>query len=200
MEDDRARMIGAAWTVLDRSGFEGFKVQLVLREADVSARVFYREFADKDELFLALLRDEMARAAPRLRAAVARVEQPTDKVATWIQSIIGAAGDPRRVARARLFSSLPTIMRRFPREVEEGTALLREPLRDAIADGRDAGVFPWADPEVDARLVYQLAGSALTSSLSDEPQRSLDAVVPETITFVLRALGVPPRTDLVDDR
>ena len=36
--DDRMAIIGAAWTVLERAGFEGFKVQLVFRETGLSAR------------------------------------------------------------------------------------------------------------------------------------------------------------------
>jgi AcrR family transcriptional regulator len=148
-------------------------VQLVLREADISARAFYRDFDDKDELLLALLLDEMARAAPRLRAAVERVDEPTEQVAVWIHSIIGAANDPRRSARARLFSSLPEIMRRFPNAVATGLAELRAPLRDAIAAGVASGDFPWADTDRDAVVIFELAGSALSSSLGEKPDTTI---------------------------
>jgi AcrR family transcriptional regulator len=192
VEEQRDRIVRAAWTVLERSGFEGFKVQLVLREADISARAFYRDFDDKDELVLALLLDEMSRAAPRLRAAVERVADPTGQVAVWIHSIIGAANDPRRSARARLFSSLPEILRRYPDAVAPGLAELRAPLREAIAAGVASGDFPWADPESDAVVIFDLAGSALSSSLGETPNPALDAVVTRTTTFALRALGAPP--------
>src|SRR4051812_14338117 len=169
MDEQRERIVQAAWTVLERSGFEGFKVQLVLREADVSARAFYRHFDDKDALLLALLLDEMARAAPHLRAAVARVADPADQVAVWIGSIIGATNDPRRAARARLFSSLPDILRRFPDDVAPGNAALRAPLREAIEAGMSAGIFPWAEPERDSVRIFELAGGALSSSLAEMP-------------------------------
>jgi hypothetical protein len=134
----------------------------------------------------------MERAADRLRAAVARVDDPVAQVEVWIQSIIGAAADPRRVARARLFSSLPTVMRRYSQVVEEGKHLLQAPLHAAIVAGRDAGVFPWSDPDRDAVVVYELAGSALSSSLADDPEQPLDEVVASTVAFVLRALGMAP--------
>jgi AcrR family transcriptional regulator len=191
--DERAEIIRAAWKVLDRAGFEGFKVQLVTREAGMSARSFYRHFAGKDALLLALLRDEMARAAARLRAAGAKADTPADRVALWIRNIITAADDPRRAARARLFSSLPQVMREYPVEVDEGTALLMEPLRDAIADGTAEGLFNSVDPERDAEMIYRLAGSVMSYALAERPERDVDEIVSSTTGFALRALTSPNR-------
>lgn len=191
-EDEAQTLIGAAWRVLERAGFEGFKVQLVMREAGVSARAFYRHFADKDELVLALMRDEMSRAGSRLRAAVAAFDDPPAQVEAWIRTVISAAADPRRIARARLFSSQQPLFRRFPVELGEETDLLMQPLRDAIARGVDTGAFPWAQPDRDAALAYALAGGELTHALAERPGRDVDDVIADTTGFVLRALGVRP--------
>jgi AcrR family transcriptional regulator len=193
MADDEAqRLIGAAWRVLERSGYEGFKVQLVMREVGVSARTFYGHFTDKDELVLALLRDEMARAGARLRAAVAAADEPAAQVEAWIDAVISAAADPRRVARARLFSAQQPVFRRFPKEVAEGTQVLVEPLRRALARGVETGAFPWCEPDRDAALVYALTGGEMTAALADRPGEDVSDVVAATTAFVLRALGVPP--------
>lgn len=190
--DERQAVIGAAWRVLERAGFEGFKVQRVMREADVSARTFYRHFPDKDSLLLTLMRDEMARAGWLLTAAVRAVDDPVEQVGTWIRTVIGAAADPRRVARARLFSAQQPLYRRFPDELGEGTELLVAPLRAAIAAGIERGVFPWAEPERDAALISVLAGGEMVQSLTGVPPPDVDAVVERTTAFALRALGVPP--------
>ena len=193
MADDEAqRLIGAAWRVLERSGYEGFKVQLVMREADVSARTLYGHFADKDALVLALLRDEMARAGAILRTAVAAADEPAAQVEAWIREVISAAADPRRIARARLFSSQQAVFRRFPKEVAEGTDLLVEPLRRALELGTHTGAFPWGKPERDAALVYALTGGEMTAALADRPGEDVSDLVETTTAFVLRALGVPP--------
>jgi AcrR family transcriptional regulator len=193
MADDEAQqLVGAAWRVLERSGYEGFKVQLVMRDAGVSARAFYRHFPDKDQLLLALLRDEMARAAARLRAAVAEVDDPVAQVEAWIRAVISAAADPRRVARARLFSSQQPLFRRFPWEVAEGTQLLVEPLRQALERGAGSGAFPWVEPDRDAPLIYALTGGEMTAALTDRPGGDVEDVVAATTGFVLRSLGVPP--------
>ncbi len=113
--DERSRLIGAAWTVLERSGYAGFKVQLLLRETGLSARTFYRHFADKDELLLALMTDEYARVGRRIDAALSARRSPDERVVG-----VGARDrDGRRrpgyaAARARLFTSQPAVLRRFP--------------------------------------------------------------------------------------
>jgi AcrR family transcriptional regulator len=193
IDPERQRILEATWTVLARSGFEGFKVQLVLREAGVSARTFYRHFADKDALFLAVTGEEMSRAAPRIRAAVERAQNPVDRVAAWIRSVIGAAGDPKRAARTRLFVSLQTINRRFPGEVATGTESLYESLLETIAAGKEAGIFPWADPARDAVLIHVLVGGLLSdAALADDPTLPLETVIQDATKFSLRALGLPP--------
>jgi AcrR family transcriptional regulator len=193
IDAERQRILEATWIVLARSGFEGFKVQLVLREAGVSARTFYRHFANKDALFLAVVREEMARAAPRIQAAVARAEGPVDRIAAWIRSVIGAAGDPKRASRTRLFVSLQTINRRFPGEVATGTESLYKPLLEAIAAGQRTGLFPWADPARDAALIHVLVSGLLSdASLADAPTRPLETVIEDATNFSLRALGVAP--------
>jgi AcrR family transcriptional regulator len=190
--DERAELVGAAWKVLERSGFEGFKVQLVMREAGVSARRFYQLYPDKETLLLALLQDEMARAGAHLRSALAQSEGPLEQVENWIRGVIGAAADPRRVARARLFTFQQAVMRRFSVELDESIELLVGPLRDALALGRSTGSFPWADPDGDAVLIYALAGGAMTDALVERPDRAVEDVMEQTIGFVVRALGVPP--------
>src|SRR4051812_47980450 len=60
--DEADRLVRAAWDVLARTGFEGFKVASVIRAAGSSTKGFYRHFASKDEMLLALLIDETNRA------------------------------------------------------------------------------------------------------------------------------------------
>ncbi len=194
MDDDLRLVIEAAWRVLERTNFEGFKVERVLHEADISARTFYRHFADKDELLLALLRDEMSRAGGRLRVTVAEVDDPVAKVSVWIRAVIGAAGDPRRVARARLFSSQQGLFWRFAAELHEGTQLLMSPLRDALALGVISGEFPWCYPDRDAPLIYALVGGEMTHALAESPGADVETAIENTIAFVLRSLGIPPAT------
>jgi AcrR family transcriptional regulator len=55
--------VAAAWRVLERSRFRSLKVRQVLVASGSSANVFYRHFPSKAHLLLALLTDEVDRAA-----------------------------------------------------------------------------------------------------------------------------------------
>jgi AcrR family transcriptional regulator len=180
--DERARLVGAAWMVLERAGYEGFKVQLLLRETGLSARTFYRHFVDKDELLLALMTDEYARVATRIRAVLARADGPDAKVAAWIDEIVQAA------------------VRRYPDELSSAARLILEPLEDAIREGRTTGVLPWGDPECDPLLVHHLAGAAMAQALAGGAGRSVDDVAGEVTGFVLRALGARPVAGTREER
>ncbi|MDO8361670.1 MAG: TetR/AcrR family transcriptional regulator [Actinomycetota bacterium] len=192
MDADAQQLLAAAWRVLERSNFETCKVERVMKEAGVSARTFYRYFADKDELLLALMRDEMARSSRYLSAAVAMGNTSADKVRAWITAVIGAADDPRRSARARLFSSQQPMTRKYPMELAEGTAMLTAPLRTALEAGAATGEFPWVDTERDTELIYSLTGGEMTEALSQVPTPSVPERIEATVDFVLRSLGVPP--------
>jgi len=192
MDADAHKLLAAAWRVLERSNFETCKVERVMKEAGVSARTFYRYFADKDQLLLALMSDEMARSSRYLAAAVAAADGPAERVGAWIAAVIGAAGDPRRSARARLFSSQQPMTRKYPEEIAEGTAMLTAPLRAALIDGQADGTFPWADPDRDTSLIYSLAGGQMSDALSEAVTPDIAERTAATIALVLRSLGVAP--------
>jgi AcrR family transcriptional regulator len=190
--DERAELVRAARVVLERAGYEGFKVQLLLRETGLSARTFYRHFAGKDDLLLVLMQDEYARSGARVRAAVARADGAARKVGAWIEEIVQAASDPRRAARARLFTSQPAVLRRFPDEVAAAARLVLEPLAEAIREGRSTGELPGGDPDRDPELILQLAGAAMSQALAEGRDQSVDEVAADVTGFVLRALGARP--------
>lgn len=192
MDAEAQTLLGAAWRVLERSNFETCKVERVMKEAGVSARTFYRYFADKDELLLALMRDEMARSSRYIAAIVAEGATPADKMRAWITAVIGAADDPRRRARARLFSSQQPMTRKYPNELAESTALLTAPLRAALEEGAANGDFPWALVDRDTELIYSLTGGEMSGALAEHPQHSTAERIDATVAFVLRSLGMPP--------
>ncbi len=191
--DERERIVAGAWTVLERSGFEGFKVQLVLREARTSARAFYHHFASKEALLLTLLEDEMRRSGVLLRAAVASATEPDAQVAAWIGFVLRIVERPKLAARARLFTGQQAVNRQFPDQVAISTRHLVDPLQEAIARGRDLGTFPGADPARDARMIYALVGGVQTHALDAPGAEPLDDVIAATVGFVLRALEARPR-------
>ena len=191
-EDEVARIRHAAWHVLERSGFEGFKMQVVLRRADLSARAFYRHFAGKDELLVSLLKEEMVLGRRRIERNMARTSTPSDRVAAWIRSTIELADHPRLASRARLFSSQRALVDQFASDLVEATEEFLRPLREALAAGLASGELPWCDPGIDAQLIHALSGTVMGTALARRDPAITAELTEATIAMVLRSAGVPP--------
>ena len=191
-EDEVARIRHAAWHVLERSGFEGFKMQVVLRRADLSARAFYRHFAGKDELLVSLLKEEMVLGRRRIERNMARASTPSEQVAAWIRSTIELADHPRLASRARLFSSQRALVDRFSADLVEATDQFLEPLRTALAEGKRSGELPWCNPEIDAQLIHALSGTVMGTALARRDPATTAELTEATIAMVLRSAGVAP--------
>jgi AcrR family transcriptional regulator len=188
--EERSKLIRAAWTVVRRSGFDGIKVQLVLKEAGLSARTFYRHFPDKDSLLIALIEDEYGAAAHRLRQAVSEApDDPAAQVAAWIREMLLAADDPARTPRTRLFSSYHLVMGRFPGARVRSTQMILDPLENSIRRGQETGQFNGDNPHEDAQQVGRLAAGALTEYLAGASEvAGIETVIDSTVRFSLRAL------------
>ena len=74
---ERNKLLTAAMEVLKRSGWWGFKVESVLRQAGLSTRSFYRHFEKKSDLLLALLEFELGGAAIKLNRVTAAADSPS---------------------------------------------------------------------------------------------------------------------------
>jgi AcrR family transcriptional regulator len=159
-------LLGAAEEALADQGYAGLRVDDVLDAAGLSTRAFYRHFQGKSELFLALFDREMTRAQQRLRAKLARARTSSAKVETWAAAMLALAYDGRLSRRTRLFLvERQVIAREFPDEIARCIRLMLEPLEEAIAQGRDAGAFPDADPQRDALAIHHLCTGLMVDRL-----------------------------------
>ena len=190
--DEAERLISAAWAVLERTGFEGFKVASVIRAAGSSTKAFYRHFGSKDAMLLALLLDETKRASNRFAARMASTNSPTEAVKMWIATMIGAAARPDLAARSRLFASLGQINSGFPTQVVEARRPMLTPLVRALEDGRASGEFPLAQPDADARLIMPLCGGVLRDLLDGTTTSTVADAIADTQSLVMRSLGAQP--------
>jgi AcrR family transcriptional regulator len=65
-------ILDAAWSVFARTGWEDLKIGMVLEQAQVSTRNFYRNFCGKSQLLIALFEEEVNRFAGQLTAAMTK--------------------------------------------------------------------------------------------------------------------------------
>lgn len=186
------RLVDAAWHVLERTGFEGFKVASVIRAAGVSTKTFYRFFASKDELLIELLRDETRRGAARIERLVGDANAPGLRVRAWIEASMSAAAHPELRARAQLFSGLSQRVQQHPDVFAEIRGQLIAPLVSAIEDGVRVGELVSADPVADARRIQDMCRSAVLDIVTGDGGEEPSGIIASIQGFALRALAVPP--------
>lgn len=188
-DDELENLLLAARQVLNARGYDGLRVEDVLLEAGVSTRAFYRHFSGKAALFLALFEQESVRADQRLRARLDRAGGPIEAVTEWLSGVLALAYDPRLAKRSHLFAGEQgALARRFPEEVHKLTRRQLEPLEDAIADGKAAGLFPHAHPVHDARAIHHLCSGLMSDRLNGTSTMTHTQALALATRFALHAL------------
>ena len=185
-------LLMAARDVLEERGYDGLRVEDILREAGLSTRAFYRHFSGKDALFLSLFEQESARADLRLRTRVEQAGGPVEAVREWVTAVLAVVYDPRLAKRAQLFAGeRGSLARRFPEEIDRLNRRQLEPLEAAIEAGRTGGAFPFADPANDARAIHHLCNGLIDDHLYGATTLSRSDAVALATRFALGALRAP---------
>jgi AcrR family transcriptional regulator len=188
--DERADIIDAAYACLSSPHPGPVSVAAILDAAGLSTRAFYRHFASKDELFLAMLKRDSDAVARRLsRLAVETPGGPVAQLTAWVDYLLGLAYHPRRRAHAVVLGSDEV---RVAKGYDEASAELRADreriLADVLRRGRDDGSFPLAEPERDAAAIHAIVDRAFAAPLLGVgPDR--ERLVGYVVDFALRALG-----------
>lgn len=191
MGTEEAEILAAAWRVLERSRFKTLKIRQVLLESGVSANTFYRYFPSKSHLMVALIEEEMAREAKRLRERMDAAGSPVDRLRAWLEDVVAIGYDEHRAARARMFLDA-VLMEELPHDVDRLRQMVFSPLVELIEQGTELGVFHSADPAVDAKAVYHMLQGFISDRLAGMLDWPDDQVVDVFHRFVVRSLCAPP--------
>lgn len=188
---ERDQLLAAAMEVLQRSGWWGFKVESVLRQAGLSTRSFYRHFDKKSDLLLALLEFELGGAAVGLRRATAAADTPSDKVRAYVSATIDMAYLAELAKPSSLFAShWRELLPEYPEAIDRCIERMMAPLVEAIQAGHAAGEFHSEDAIADARAIFYLvagmtADQATLGGLT--PREDLEHII---VPFIGRAIGL----------
>ncbi len=169
-------------------------VAAILQRARVSTRAFYRHFESKDELFLAMLREETDLLAARLDRICAEVPGgPVDQLKAWISAMFGLVHDDRTRMHFTVIDSDEVRAAKGYRETREKAHVDRErSLVGILRRGREEGTFPLADPDEDAIAISALISRVLLSQHYQDGD-GLARAQNRVLDFALRALGATPR-------
>ena len=188
--DRGARLIRAAAKVLDRTNGETLTVQEVADEAGQSLRTLYQYFSSKDDLLLAVYEEAMRTYARLIRAAIASLDEPVERLAGGLMACarmpaMHKSGVDRGLSylRLQLSQADPALVARSQEPV---TAVFRELIEQA------ARAEPLSDLSVE-KATYFLSALRTSFALSFTLGNDYGVELPDVVDlscFCLGGLGI----------
>ncbi|MGV0806513.1 TetR/AcrR family transcriptional regulator [Mycolicibacterium setense] len=185
------QMLDAAHRLIAVKGDE-FTTQELVAEAGVALQTFYRYFATKDELLLAVIGDAMADACEYWAESAAELPDPLARLRYYVTSTLerldGADGG---AATARfIVSTRWRLHRNYAKELAEAEKPFVELLRDELNAAIDAGLLNSPDREWDPWFLAELARSVFHYyAFAPRANGEVEVVKERLWRFCLTALG-----------
>lgn len=184
-------MLDAARRLIQDKGDE-FTTQELAAEAGVALQTFYRYFASKDELLLAVIGDAMSDACYRWAEAAGELADPLQRLQLYITSTLERLdSDARDAATTRFIVSTHWRLHRlFPKELADAEKPFVELLRAEIAAATEAGLLKRPDPEWDSWFLAELVRSVYHYyAFAPKTGGDIEQVKEQLWRFCLNALG-----------
>jgi AcrR family transcriptional regulator len=185
------RLLDAAYAVMARTGDIEPRVGDIVKAAGLSNQAFYRHFAGKDALLVAVLDEGQRRLVETLERRMRRVEPGAPRVRAWIEGVLEQARNPDAANNTRPFAiNAVRLSDRLPAETTASFERLLAPLRVAIVD---AG----GDRVRDTAAVRELAMGSMHRFLVERRTPSADDVE-HLVQFALAGLTTATRGSAPD--
>ncbi|MFC5749250.1 TetR/AcrR family transcriptional regulator [Actinomadura rugatobispora] len=194
----QAREIVEAARRLTRAKGSSFTIQELVNEAGITLRTFYRYFADKDRLLLAVLEEEILAEAARTGAAARRLPDPVARLRFLITSTLESLhrqdadaphGRPPDIGPRFVTAEHWRLHQLFPDEM----ARINQPFADLIErelhEAAALGLLSPADPAADSWLVMKLVMSVYHRYAFTTARESLDDTIERLWVFCRAAFN-----------
>jgi AcrR family transcriptional regulator len=177
------RILAAAVRVMERVAPEPPRVSDIVTEAGSSNKAFYRYFAGKDDVILAVMERGVAIVVSYLQHQMTKERTPAGQVRRWIKGALAQVADPHLISMSRAAAGQVSTTTDW-RAADD--AIMR-PMRDLLLDPITA--LGSKDVQRDADAVFLCTVSAMRRHL-DSSRRPGAADIDHTVRFCLRGLGV----------
>lgn len=184
IEDKRSAILGAALELFSRFGLHGTSVDQVAVRADVSKSNLLYYFANKEDLYVSVLRNLLDVWLEPLRGFSAE-QDPRDAIGDYIRRKLAFSRDSPAASRLfclEMVQGAPLLRDELGRELRDLVERKSEVIRAWVAAGRLAPVEPhhlvfalWATTQHYADFGVQV--EALTGRTLDDPEFFEEAVL-----------------------
>lgn len=170
-----------------------FTIQELAKDAGVSLQTFYRHFAGKEELILAVIEETIAESCEAFEAEAEAQTEPLDRLRSYVVGTLQLLQEPSSVAARRFITSQHYRLHEiYPDELAQATQAFTRLLVPEIEAAAAAGLLDPDDVERDAWFVTQIVMSTFHHYSFAEGSRP-PADLPERVwEFCLKGLGGAP--------
>lgn len=183
-EQTRLKLFAALADLMNERGFDAITLADIASAAGIGRTAVYNHFADKEAMLLGFIMHETEQYVGALERELDGIDDPTEKLRTYIRAQSRLKREYHLVSGADLRSVLS---RGTQQRVREHVIMLEQVLRRILAAGMDSGAFPTQDLGTTVALV----NACLTRTLPPEDPARQQAIE-STVVFVLRAVGADP--------
>ena len=192
--DVRCAIVAAAAKCLRAHGIRGLSVAVVLEEAQLSTRAFYRHFDSKDQLVTAVFTELTRIEVLRLKSKMAAAATPVEAVAAWIDGRFDLAfDDDTESDLRRLLMEAQSKVCASPEPMAPPYPMIFVPLIEQLQRGLDVGVFHDVAPATAAKALHGVVCAATQRQRTTSHAERMETRE-RAIRFCLRGLGVSPET------
>jgi len=199
VQRSRARQVEQAKVVVDAAGRliaergDGFTTQELVKEAGVALQTFYRLFAGKDQLLLAVFEDMIAEQCAHYEEAARGLPDPVARLHFYITEAVRSVGsDDAGGIRPRFVTAEHWRLHQlFPDEMSHATQAFTDLVLRQLEAAAAEGLLKPGDPERDAWFVTKLVMSVYHHYAFATSTADAAAIGDQLWAFCLGALGGP---------
>ena len=187
--DRKQRILEAAADVFAQRGYGDAGVDEIATAAATSKGGLYFHFSGKEALLIALLDHTSGLLMSRVCAALDEQEEPVDRAAAALLTLLHTLGKHRSLARVFAVEALgagPKLNRRILELQRSFEAIIEEQLDEAIARGAIAPV----ETRVTAQAWVGILHAVLMRWLLDPQARPMDELFPVLRRLLLQSVGL----------
>ena len=177
------RILAAAVRVMERAAPEPPRVSDIVAEAGSSNKAFYRYFAGKDDLILAVMERGVGIVVSYLQHQMAKESEPHDQVARWIEGTLAQVTDPHLISMSRAAAGQMSAATNWPAAEREMMRPLRDLLMEPIA------ALGSTDVDRDVEAVFGSTAATIRRYVGSA-ERPDAADIEHLVRFCLHGLGV----------
>ncbi|WP_308222398.1 helix-turn-helix domain-containing protein [Frankia sp. AgB32] len=174
-----------------------FTTQELVKEAGVAMQTFYRHFAGKDQLLLAVVEDLITREVAGFQEAASGIADPLSRLRSYIVAALTTLGTQSSESAGSQFITTEhwRLHQQYPEEMAHATRPFADLVAGELDAARQAGLLDPSDVEQDAELVARLVMSVYHHYAFATAAEPMEVIGERLWRFCLRGLGGNPSGD-----